>query len=70
MNLIDKLKKNNMLLGLTNVEGEGLTITVKDGDADPQALDISSYLVHDSDLRELVSELSNAGAEALSLIES
>ena len=63
----EKLKKNNMLLGLTNVEGEGLTITVKDGDANIQMADISSYLVHDSDLRELISELSNAGAEAIEI---
>ncbi len=66
--LTEKLKKNNMLLGLTNVEGEGLTITVKDGEATPASvLDISSYLVHDSDLRELISELSNAGAEAIEI---
>ena len=66
----EQIKKNNRLLGLTNLEGEGIEITLKD---DPNATresisvldDISSHLVHDSDLRMIVNELKNAGAEAI-----
>ena len=50
----DELKRNNMLLGLTDVTGEGVIVTVQDGQ-------------HDGDLREIVNELSNSGAEAISI---
>ena len=63
----DQLKKNNMMLGLLNVTGEGITITAKDGQVAKAADNVSDYLVHDVDLREIVSELSNAGAEAISI---
>lgn len=63
---------NNNLLGLTDVEGKGIELTVKD---DPDATretisaidDISKHIVHDGDLRRIVNELKNAGAEAISI---
>jgi len=64
----DEIDKYNMLLGLTNVTGEGIVITCKDGQVGNKATDnISQYLVHDADLREIVNELANAGAEAISI---
>ncbi len=63
----DQLKKNNMMLGLLDVTGEGITITAKDGQVAKATDNVSDYLVHDVDLREIVSELSNAGAEAISI---
>lgn len=65
---------NNNLLGLTDVEGKGIELTVKD---DPNVTretigvydDISSHIVHDGDLRRIVNELKNAGAEAISINE-
>lgn len=63
----EELKRNNMLLGLVDVTGEGVTITAKDGQAPKASDNISDYLVHDVDLREIVSELTNAGAEAISI---
>lgn len=62
-----QLKNNDKLLGLTNVTGEGVIITAKDGQVIKATDSISDYLVHDADLRELVSELCNAGAEAISI---
>lgn len=63
-----ELKRNNMLLGLTDVSGEGVIITASDGQAKGLATDnYSQYLIHEGDLREIVSELSNAGAEAISI---
>ena len=65
-----QINLNNYLLGLTNLEGTGVEITVKD---DPQATnigifeDISDHIVHDADLRALVNDLKNAGAEAISI---
>lgn len=63
----ERLKENNKLLGLTDVTGEGIIVTASDGQANISTDNVSSYLVHDGDLREIVNELSNAGAEAISI---
>lgn len=63
---------NNNLLGKTNLVGQGVEITLKD---DPNATnatigtfdDISEHIIHDADLRYIVNELKNAGAEAISI---
>ena len=68
----EQITNNNILLGLTDVEGKGIEITVKD---DPNATtqtigaldDLSYHIVHDGDLRRIVNELKNAGAEAISI---
>ena len=66
-----ELKNANILLGLTQVSGTGIVITVEDNQnvSEETVFDISYYLVHDEDLRELVNELKNAGAEAISINE-
>ena len=61
----EKLKKNDMLLGLTNVKGSGIIIVAKDAKAALATDDINKFLVHDVDLREIVNELANAGAQAI-----
>lgn len=63
----DILKENNKLLGLTDVSGEGIILTVSDGQENSKMDNISLYLVHDGDLREIINELANAGAEAISV---
>ena len=68
----EQLKKNNMLIGLTDVKGEGVTVTMKDNNSVTAETisasdDISLYLVHDLDIRTIVNELENAGAEAISI---
>lgn len=63
---------NNNILGMTDLVGQGIEITLKD---DPNATretigvfdDISNHIVHDADLRAIVNELKNAGAEAISI---
>lgn len=58
-NLLDKeLEQTNTLLGLTDVEGEGVIITLKDTD---------DAIYTSEDLRTLVNELKYAGAEAISI---
>ena len=49
----EKLKKNDMLLGLTNVKGSGIIIVAKDAKAALATDDINKFLVHDVDLREI-----------------
>jgi len=63
----EEIERNNMLLGLTDVTGQGIIITAKDGTPNVSTDNMSLYLVHDADLREIVSELWNAGAEAISI---
>lgn len=60
-----ELKELNMYLGLTEVEGEGITITLRDNTS--SLISTSTDLVHDGDLRAVVNELKNAGAEAISI---
>lgn len=62
------LEMNQAVLGLTEVVGQGITITLKDGTGSGGSkLDLSSYLVHYSDLIEVINALKNAGAEAISV---
>lgn len=62
-----ELEKNNAALGFTEVVGQGITITLIDGEVTSTKLDVSSYLVHYSDLIEVINALKNAGAEAISV---
>ena len=67
-----ELQENNKILGLTDVSGQGLIVTLQDNQnvtlETIGILDnISYYLVHDEDLRIIVNELKNAGAEAISI---
>lgn len=67
--LSKQLENYNMLLGLNEVTGQGLVITVKDANNSTLAgkVDLASYLVHDGDLLEIVNALREAGAEAISI---
>lgn len=68
----EEIRLNNNLLGITNLVGQGIEMTIQD---DPNATrenigkldDISLHIVHDADLRAIVNELKNAGAEAISI---
>lgn len=65
----EQITKINKLLGNTEVKGKGIIITLDDNrevSAD-EVLNISSYLVHYNDLMEIVNELFNTGAEAVSI---
>jgi len=66
----NELKENNKLLGLTEVKGPGVEIIVDDNrniSQDEILGDISSYLVHEEDLLQIVNELYNAQADAISI---
>lgn len=66
----EELKKNNILIGLTDVSGEGVIVTLKDNpnvSADSTILDPSMAIVHFGDILGMVNELKNAGAEAISI---
>ena len=59
--LIDKeLAESNLLVGKTDVYGEGVVVTLSDGE----------IAVSSENLKDLVNELKNAGAEAISINEN
>ena len=63
-----ELDNARMMAGLTDVSGSGVTVTIADSKApSPSDEDSSAYIVHDSDLRDIVNELCAAGAEAVSI---
>lgn len=63
-----ELKENNILLGLAEVKGEGIIIKLDDNrNVEGDVLNVSQYLVHEEDLLQVVNELFNAGAEAVSI---
>lgn len=67
--LEDELKTNNKLLGLTELKGEGVVITLDDNREvnSDEVLNINNYIVHAEDLLAIVNELFNAGADAVSI---
>lgn len=67
-----EIKLDNTVLGLTDVTGSGIVITLKDNNnvkrSNLEPLDnIELYLVHAGDLVEVINALRNAGAEAISI---
>lgn len=73
--LENDIKEKNKLVGLSEVQGEGIIITLNDSDMttlnnDRTALsdfivDPNWVLVHDKDLINIVNDLKNVGAEAI-----
>ncbi len=58
----------NKMIGLTDVTGAGVIVTLSDSKKDSSSvLNPSTLLVHDVDILSVVNELKNAGAEAISI---
>lgn len=67
----DELNQSDIVMGNSDVEGQGIQITLKDADfsfssdlSQEQAL---SYIVHDMDILLVINDLRNGGAEAISV---
>lgn len=64
----EEIKQGNKMIGLTEVTGEGVIVTLSDSKKDAASvLDPSSLIVHDADVLCIINELKNAGAEAISI---
>lgn len=64
----EAIKKGNKMIGMTEVTGPGVIVTLSDSKKDTNtALNISDLLVHDADVLSVINELKNAGAEAISI---
>ena len=63
-----EITQGNKIIGLTEVTGPGVIVTLSDSTKDAStSLDPSSLLVHDLDVLSVINELKNAGAEAISI---
>lgn len=70
--LENTIKEGNKILGSSEVTGYGLIITMNDSQKIPLSswyADTNLLVVHDTDLMNVVNELKNAGAEAVSINE-
>ncbi|WP_339176574.1 DUF881 domain-containing protein [Solibacillus sp. FSL R5-0691] len=56
-----------LLLGLTDGMGQGIRITLQDGDYNPNTTNPNEYIVHESHIFKVLNELKIAGAEAISI---
>ena len=66
----DDIKSANKMVGMTEVTGPGVIVTLSDSKKDvASALNASDLLVHDGDILSVINELKNAGAEAISINE-
>lgn len=68
----EKIQEYETILGMTDVSGEGVIITVADNTEEKitgtfESINSSNYLVHDGNLVAIINELKSAGAEAISI---
>jgi uncharacterized protein YlxW (UPF0749 family) len=64
--LSEELEKVNSEIGLTALQGEGVIVTLEDGDI-TSSVTATQSIVHDKDLISIVNCLWTAGAEAISV---
>ena len=64
----EEITNGNKILGLAEVTGPGVIVTLTDSKKDiNSALDPTALVVHDLDVLSVINELKNAGAEAISI---
>jgi uncharacterized protein YlxW (UPF0749 family) len=65
--LFNSLKEYRFKAGLTDVTGPGIIIRLDDAAVRNQNADPSSLIIHDSDIKEILNDLKEAGAQAISI---
>ena len=64
----NQINEGNKTIGLAEVTGPGVIITVADSEIDSNSVvDATDFIIHDTDILKIVNELKNAGAEAISI---
>lgn len=61
-----EVNENNIILGKSDVQGQGVKITLADGSTNMNDFS-SAQLIHDADIVQVINDLRNAGAEAISV---
>lgn len=67
--ITSEIEDNNFMLGLTAVTGQGIIISLRDAQISDftNPFEVHDKLIHNSDVYNLVNDLRNAGAEAISI---
>lgn len=64
--LTGQLRRAEALAGLSSLSGQGVKIVLSDSSATGEGA-VEEFIIHDSDLRLVITELAAAGAEAISI---
>ena len=62
-----EVEQLELVAGLTEVEGPGVMVAMRDSAAANMTGDEQDYIIHDNDLLTVINDLRDAGAEAISL---
>ena len=62
-----EVSNNNLIMGNSDVEGQGVKITLEDGTDSFDDVPTMNKLIHDADIVQVINDLRNAGAEAISV---
>ena len=64
----NQINEGNKTIGLAEVTGPGVIITVADSEIDSNSVvDATDFIIHDTDILKIVNQLKHAGAEAISI---
>ncbi|WP_400247066.1 DUF881 domain-containing protein [Niallia sp. JL1B1071] len=66
-NMAEDAQKYRIYLGKVAVNGEGVQITLEDGEYNPKEDNVNSYLVHEHHVFKVINELYVSGAQAISI---
>lgn len=65
--LVEEANKIRLLLGEIPAQGQGVTVTLKDGEYNPGSTNPNDYIVHESHVFMVINELKISGAEAIAI---
>lgn len=65
--MLEKANDLRLLLGHLPVSGEGIRVKLEDGEYDPSSTNPNDYIVHESHIFKIITEMKIAGAEGLSI---
>ena len=71
--LSEQLARAEVLAGMVDVKGEGVTVTLNDMEnrkGEGEILNANATLIHDEDIRKVINELFAAGAEVVAVNDS
>jgi uncharacterized protein YlxW (UPF0749 family) len=66
-NLAEDAEKYRIFLGKVGVKGKGVTVTLEDGQYDPNEENINNYIVHEHHVFNVINELYISGASAVAI---
>ncbi len=66
-NLVQEAERLRLILGEIPAVGQGVKITLDDGEYDPNNTNPNDYIVHESHIFKVINELKISGAEAISI---